>query len=114
MAALSTKAQRDQILLVDTFTLTPAEQQLCVKQMLQDVAGNLKELNKYFLSKRLIRERVYRATDGDESLYQDEKGNLLPDEAVVANVMERLLENRTPLAPLYMNTCMCLLSSSAH
>lgn len=104
MAALSSKTQRGQLLLVDTFTLTAAEQELCLKEKLRKFAGNIKQVDKYFMPERVLRERYYAAIDGDESLLLDPDGAPLDDEAVMNNVRERLLASKRPIVPLFMNT----------
>lgn len=104
MAALSTKTQQDSLLVVDSFTLTTEVAKECLRQRVLEIADCVKDLDRYFVPKRLLRERVYQAIDGDETILQDEEGNPLSDEAVADNVLQRTIKNQEPLWPLIMNT----------
>ena len=112
MAALSSKTQQDNLLLIDTFTLSTEEAQQCLHNKILDMAGGIKDLEQYFVPRRYQRERLYSAIDGDESILKDEEGNMLDDAAVADNILKRSLENKEPLVPLFMNTSVPLLSSS--
>ncbi|NJR43872.1 MAG: hypothetical protein HC767_15660 [Akkermansiaceae bacterium] len=108
MAALSSKAQQDNLMLVDTFTLSQEQAQKCLRQKIFDMAGSIKELERFFVPQKLQRERFYNAIDGDESLLQDAEGNPFDDDAIADNVLKRTLENKEPLIPLFMNTSVLL------
>lgn len=104
MAALSSKTQQDNLIVIDTFTLSHKEAQQCAYHKILGMAGRMKELDKYFVPQRYQRDRLYAATDGDERILQDDQGNMLDDAAVADNVLKRTLENKEPLIPLFMNT----------
>jgi hypothetical protein len=104
MAALSSKVQQDSLLLLDSFTLPEEQSQECLRQKITDMAGSIKAVETYFPPQRLQRERFFTAIDGDESLLTNDDGEKFDDATVTENIMQRCLENKEPLIPLFMNT----------
>lgn len=114
MAALSSKTQQNSLLLIDTFTLSQEDAQHCLRHKILDMAGRLKDLETYFVPQKLQRERFYNAIVGDETLLQDEELNARNDDTIADNILQRAIENKEPLVPLFMNTSAFLLTTSSN
>lgn len=104
MAALSSKAQDDRVIVVDSLSLSAAEAEACLRIELEDVKLELIDINREFVRRRKFRQQVYAALDGDSSLFEDAEGNPLDADSAVDAVMERLRKNETDVMSLVEST----------
>lgn len=104
MAALSSKAQEDRVVVVNSLTLSAAEAEACLRTELEDIKLELIDINREFVPRRKFRQQVYAALDGDSSLFEDAEGNPLDADSAVDAVMERLRENETDVMSLLEST----------
>ena len=112
MAALSTKAQGNHLVVVRSLSLSMAEADRSLRTELLSIQDELSNHNTHFTRRNLFRLRVYQALeDPDAVLFRDADGHPLDQDAAVEAAMIRLRHNNADMLSLLESTLVFLNSA---